>query len=103
MTWKPPDRVGDLVGPYLARNGLLKRLDLASAVERWPSAVGEQIGSVTRALGVSADGIMWVRVVSSAWASELSLMAPRILVSLNEGRKGRIRELRYVVGPVREG
>jgi hypothetical protein len=30
-------------------------------------------------------------------------MAPRILVRLNEGRKGRIRELRYLVGPVREG
>jgi predicted nucleic acid-binding Zn ribbon protein len=98
---EPPARVGDLVGRYLSRKGLAERLDLASAVERWPAAVGPQIAAVTRAEAVSADGVLWVGVVSSAWAAELSLMAPGILQRLNQGRHGQITQLRYRVGPIR--
>jgi predicted nucleic acid-binding Zn ribbon protein len=96
-----PARLGDLVGAYLSKEGLTERLDLAGAVERWPAAVGPQVAAVTRAEAVSADGVLWVTVVSSAWAAELSLMAPRILQRLNEGRRGRVTQLRYRVGPVR--
>lgn len=96
-----PDRLGDLVGSFLAEEGLAERIDLAGAVERWAEAVGPQVAAVTRAEAVSADGILWVRVVSSAWAAELSLMSAGILARLNAGRKGRIRELRCRVGPIR--
>jgi hypothetical protein len=37
-------------------------------------------------------------VASSAWASELSLMAPRILSKLNQDRRGQIREIRWLTG-----
>jgi predicted nucleic acid-binding Zn ribbon protein len=78
--------------------GLLRRLDLARAVEDWPDRVGPQIASVTRAESVTADGILWVRVASAAWANELSMMAPGILARLNEGRRGRIRQIRWLTG-----
>lgn len=93
-----PTPLGELVEAYLDRSRLTPRLDLASAVERWAVIVGERVAANARAEAVSADGILWVRVRSSPWAMELSLMAPRILAVLNEGRDGKIRELRCRVG-----
>jgi len=95
-----PTPIGDLVGPFLARRGLVRRIDLAGAVERWTEAVGPQVAAVTRAESVSGDGVLWVRTTSSAWAAELSMMAPRILGRLNHGRDGRITQLRFRVGPL---
>lgn len=93
-----PTPLGELVEAYLDRSRLTPRLDLASAVERWAVIVGDRVAANAQAEAVSADGVLWVRVRSSPWAMELSLMAPRILAVLNEGRDGKIRELRCRVG-----
>jgi len=69
-------------------------------VEDWPDRVGPQIAAVTRAESVTPDGLLRVRVASAAWANELSLMTPRILARLNEGREGRIRDIRWIAGPL---
>ncbi|MGE0439635.1 MAG: DciA family protein [Gemmatimonadales bacterium] len=95
-----PSPLGDLVGAYLDKRGFTERIDLVSAVDRWAEVVGERVAANARADGVTADGQLWVIVRSSAWAAELSLMAPRILARLNEGRDGRITALRCRVGPV---
>lgn len=94
----PPVRLGDALGSYMASAGITRRVDLARAVEDWAQRVGPQVAAVTRADSVTPDGILRVRVPSAAWATELSLMAPRILARLNEGRRGKIRELRFFVG-----
>jgi predicted nucleic acid-binding Zn ribbon protein len=94
----PPVRLGDALASYTANAGLARRIDLARAVEDWAERVGPQIAAVTRADSVTPDGILKVRVPSAAWATELSLMTPRILAKLNEGRRGKIRELRFFVG-----
>lgn len=83
---------------WLEKRGLARRLAQAQIVAAWPSLVGPQIAAVTRAESVTADGILWVRVATSAWATELSLMAPRILARLNAGRAGQIREIRWLTG-----
>jgi predicted nucleic acid-binding Zn ribbon protein len=94
----PPVRLGDALASYTANAGLARRIDLARAVEDWAERVGPQIAAVTRADSVTPDGILRVRVPSAAWATELSLMTPRILTKLNEGRRGKIREIRFFVG-----
>ena len=48
---------------------------------------------------MTPDGILRVRVPSSAWANELSLMTPKILAKMNAGR-GAVRELRFITGPL---
>ena len=108
MRGKPPTRLGDALGSWLSKSGLGRRLDLADAVDGWADTVGPQIAAVTRAEAVNAEGTLWVRVASSAWANELSLMAPRILATLNQGRRGHIKEIRWLTGfdsgePRREG
>ncbi|MEP7325228.1 MAG: DUF721 domain-containing protein [Gemmatimonadota bacterium] len=88
--------VGETVDRVLAKNGLAKRVAQASVIEEWPELVGMQIAKVTQAESVTADGVLWVRVATAAWANELSMMTPRILARVNAERKGRIREIRWV-------
>lgn len=88
--------VGDTVDRVLAKNGLARRVAQASVIEEWAQLVGPQIAAVTQAESVSADGILWVKVATAAWANELSMMAPRILARVNADRKGRIKEIRWV-------
>jgi predicted nucleic acid-binding Zn ribbon protein len=95
---EPPARLGDALGAWLDKAGLARRIDLARAVSDWAAAVGPQVAAVTRAEAVNAEGTLWVRVASSAWANELSLMAPRILAKLNQNRRGRIKEIRWLTG-----
>jgi predicted nucleic acid-binding Zn ribbon protein len=98
MRGRPPTRLGDALGSWLDKAGLRRRLDLAQAVEQWAATVGPQIAAVTRAEAVNAEGTLWVRVASSAWANELSLMAPRILAKLNQDRRGQLKEIRWLTG-----
>ena len=95
---QPLEPLAGLVDDYLSKRGLGKRLDLATAVERWADVVGARVAANARAEAVTADGILWVLVKSSPWALELSMMAPKILARLNADRDGKIRELRCRVG-----
>ena len=93
-----PYAIRQVLDDWLAKSGMGKRLDVSQVVDRWAEVVGPQIAAVTRAEAVNAEGTLWVRVASSAWASELSLMAPRILGKLNQDRRGQIREIRWLTG-----
>ena len=95
-----PAPLADALSAWIARQGLGRRLDLANAVTAWPDVVGPQIAAVTRALSVTPDGTLMVRVATHAWATELGLMTPRILTRLNGSRKGRILHIRWLVGPL---
>ena len=69
----------------LGELGLTKEVARQRALERWEAVVGERISAVSRATGVSR-GILFVRVSSSAWLSELNLMRGDILRRLNAGQ-----------------
>lgn len=100
-TTKPtkPTRVAEVLEGYLRSAGLAQRVGLASVVEAWPALVGPRIAHAAVADSVSADATLFVRVPSSAWRQELSLMAPEILALVNRGRKdGRIARIRWLVG-----
>lgn len=93
-----PVPIGDAIARYFERHGLTRRVSAAGVVAEWAELVGPQIAAVTEAESVTADGILWVRVASASWAQELRLMTPRILARINQGRKGRVREIRWVAG-----
>jgi predicted nucleic acid-binding Zn ribbon protein len=92
--------VGSALSAWLDEAGLGARLEQVQALERWSGAVGPQIAAVTRPETVNAQGVLWVRVTTSAWANELSLMSRRILAQVNRGvvPKAQIREIRWLVG-----
>jgi predicted nucleic acid-binding Zn ribbon protein len=97
---RPPARLADALASYLKQSGFAKRLQQAGIIESWAELVGPQIAAVTAPESVTPDGVLRVRVATAAWANELSLMSPRILARLNAGRQGRVKEIRWVPGPI---
>ncbi len=98
-----PAKLGAVLERYLESAGLADRLAQAQVVERWPELVGERIAAAAFAEAVAPDGTLFVRVKSSAWRQELSLMTPEVLALLNAGRPeggrhGRIKRIRWLVG-----
>jgi predicted nucleic acid-binding Zn ribbon protein len=81
---------------FLEQSGLRDRVEQATVVPEWPSLVGEQIAAVTEPLSVTSDGTLFVAVRTHAWMSELSLLEPELLASLNR-REGRppVRKIRW--------
>ncbi|MEP6573060.1 MAG: DUF721 domain-containing protein [Gemmatimonadota bacterium] len=93
-----PTPIAAALESYLKRCGFSRRLEQVEVVEAWPTFVGPQIAAVTTAESVSAEGVLRVRVTTAAWANELSMMVPQILARVNAGRKGRIKEIRWLPG-----
>jgi len=100
VTGGKPVALADALEEWITGSGLRARLDLADAVAEWPSLVGPQIAAVTRALAVTPDGTLLVRVASHGWATELGLMTPRSLARVNGSRQGRVRHVKWMVGPL---
>ena len=93
-----PASLADALASYLRRSGFAKRIQQAGVIEAWPELVGPQIAAVTAPESVTQDGVLRVRVATAAWANEQSLMTPRILARVNDGRQGRVKEIRWVPG-----
>ena len=100
MSKQPPSPLTAALASYLKRAGLAKRIEQAGIIAEWAELVGPQIAAVTAPESVTPDGVLRVRVATAAWATELSLMAPRILARLNAGRSGsgRVKEIRWIQG-----
>jgi predicted nucleic acid-binding Zn ribbon protein len=93
-----PTAVADVVQAVLTRAGLAERVARAQVVAEWPRLVGAQVAAVTAPESVTPDGTLFVRVATSAWMTELQLMAPQILSALNAGRgAGRIKAIRWLL------
>jgi predicted nucleic acid-binding Zn ribbon protein len=97
---RQPAPLAEALASYLKQSGFSKRLQQAGIIEEWSTLVGNQIAAVTAPESITPDGVLRVRVATAAWATELSLMAPRILARLNAGRTGRVKEIRWVPGPL---
>mgnify|MGYP002778126612 FL=1 len=98
---KPADRptpLAALLAGVLADAGIADRVAQAAVVPEWPGLVGAQIAAVTEPLSVSQDGTLWVAVASHGWMTELSLLEPELLRSLNaRGDRPPVLRLRLVL------
>lgn len=91
-----PGKIGDALKVYLKSSGLEPRVEQAAVIPNWKKLVGAQIAAVTEPISVSAGGILFVAVKTSAWMSELSLMEPELLRSINKNKtSGGIRKIRF--------
>jgi predicted nucleic acid-binding Zn ribbon protein len=95
-----PVPLAEALTSYFKQAGLTKRVQQAGIIEEWAELVGPQIARVTEPDSITPDGVLRVRVATAAWANELSLMSPRILARLNAGRSGRVKQIRWVPGPL---
>ena len=91
-----PGKIGDALKVYLKSSGLEPRVEQAAVIPNWKKLVGAQIAAVSEPISVSAGGILFVAVKTSAWMSELSLMKPELLRSINKNKStGEIKKIRF--------
>ncbi len=91
-----PERIDEL----LERTGehRFAKRQLPIPLAEWRAAVGPRIAD--RARPVALDrGVLVIKVVSSVWANELSMLGPQLLAKLAE-RGFEVKALRFRVGPI---
>lgn len=99
-THRTPMGVAEALAGYLKRSGLAPRVSQAGVIPDWAALVGPQIAAVTVPDRVSPDGVLFVGVRTSAWMTELQLMAPEIMARVNAGRgAGRLKTIRWFLSP----
>ena len=91
-----PQPISAVISQFLEKSGLRDRVEQASVIPEWPALVGAQISAVTEPLSVTADGVLFVAVRTHAWMSELSLLEPELLASLNRSAdRPPVRKIRW--------
>jgi predicted nucleic acid-binding Zn ribbon protein len=93
-----PTPIGDVVAGWLGESGLAPRVDQAAVIPEWPSLVGRNIAAVTTPESITSNGTLFVKVTTNAWITELSLLEPELLRSLNS-KTGRspIKRIRWLL------
>src|SRR5690349_18903842 len=83
----PDDRDPQLLGSQLdrlvAEHGWELELRVRGVFARWPELVGAEVGAHCSPESF-ADGKLVVRTDSTAWATQLTLLAPAVVRRLNE-------------------
>lgn len=93
-----PEAIGGVVATWLDKSGLAARVEQAAVIPEWPRLVGPQIAAVTTPQSVTANGTLFVHVTTNAWMTELSLLEPELLRSLNTDRsRAPVRRIRWVL------
>jgi predicted nucleic acid-binding Zn ribbon protein len=95
---RKPEPISNLIAGWLGESGLAERIEQATVIPDWPKLVGRQIAAVTEPQSITRDGTLFVRVTTNAWMTELSLLEPELLRSLNAkwGRRP-IKRIRWTI------
>jgi predicted nucleic acid-binding Zn ribbon protein len=80
---RDPQLLGDQLDRLVADRGWELELRLRGVFARWPELVGAEVGAHCSP-ETFADGKLVVRADSTAWATQLSLLAPALVRRLNE-------------------
>ncbi len=89
----------ELAGPDLERivARSLRHVPPADApLLAWPVVCGSAVAERTRALTFQ-DGVLRVEVADAGWRSELQVLAPRYLASINRFTSEIVRRIEFVI------
>ena len=75
--------LGDFVGELVRQQGWTDQLAATRVFTDWASIVGPEVAQHSEVVGFD-DGIVRIQATSTAWARELTLLAPRLVAKLNE-------------------
>lgn len=97
---KYPAPIADLIASVFAGKPVQKRLHELKIWQVWEEAVGPQIAAKAKPAGIR-DGILVVKVASSPWMQQLSLMKPEIMGQLNSmAGEQLVKEILFKAGAV---
>jgi predicted nucleic acid-binding Zn ribbon protein len=80
---RDPTLVGAVLDRLVEASGWEEDIAVRSVFARWPELVGPEIADHCTPLGF-VDGTVRVRTDSTAWATQLRLLAPAVVRRLNE-------------------
>lgn len=80
---RQPKKLGLIIESILSDRGYLVNCLEAEVIQKWQSIVGERIAGVTECNDVN-DGIVYVKVSSSAWRQEISYLKGEIIHKIRE-------------------
>ena len=78
-----PSTISDLLGEVVKNQGWADKLEDQRIFTDWARIVGAEVAQHAVIEGFE-DSIVHVRASSTAWATQLKLLAPRIVAKLNE-------------------
>ncbi len=76
-------RLGDLIKEFSRQENVSDKLRAYQVVGEWENIVGDAIARNTEIVRVE-NGILYVKVATSAWRNELVFMKPSILKKIRE-------------------
>ena len=95
---RDPQLMGSVVDRMVAERGWEEPVAVGGAIGRWPDIVGEDTAAHVRPESFE-DGVLVVACDSSAWATQMRLLAPTLVRRLNEElTDGTVKRVR-VLGP----
>lgn len=95
---RDPQTVGDTLARLLRDRGWVQDVSVGGVIGRWREVVGDQIADHC-APETFTDGVLTVRTDSTAWATQVRLLVPRLLRRLaDDVGEGVVTEVR-VLGP----
>ncbi len=80
---RDPTQLGTAVDRLVADSGWSTDVSVHAVFGRWPSIVGSEVASHCTPDSYQ-DGVLRVRTDSTAWATQLRLLAPTVVRRLNE-------------------
>ena len=95
---RDPQLLGAMVDKLVGDQGWELELRVRGVFARWPELVGDEVGAHSTP-ETFVDGKLVVRTDSTAWATQLKLLAPTILRRLNEELGHGTVTVLEVVGP----
>jgi len=91
---RDPQRIGDTVTAWVKRTGGAKEIAKATLVTRWAQIVGPGIAEHCEPVSL-VDGELLVQAESTAWATQLRMLAPQLVARINaEVGRGTVSKLR---------
>jgi len=87
-------KISSIIDHVLSSNGYLSIVFEGQISIKWRSIVGEKLAEVSECRGVE-NGILYVRVESSAWRQEMSFLKELIVQKIHE--QTRCRSVRDIV------
>ncbi len=77
-----PETLGRFVGKLISQQGWEDNLSAQRVFTDWEAIVGDEVAQHTEVTGYE-NGQLEIQADSTAWATELRLLAPRIVAKLN--------------------
>ena len=93
-----PVSVGDALEGVISDRGWGTEINVHLLLGRWPELVGEAVAEHSTPEAFR-DQVLVVRTTSTAWASQLRLMAPQLLARMNASLGDGTIRLVKVLGP----